>query len=404
MKAFQYRIYPTKSQEMALKQTLETCRYLYNSSLDTRIQCYKQGKSIGYVDLANVLSGQHSQLQQQVHSQVLQDVLKRLDKAYKNFFRRAREKKEGKRTKAGFPRFKNKDRYRSFTYPQSGFRLTNDCKQIQLSKLGDIKLKYSRPVEGRIKTCTILKDVDQWFVILTCETEIIPFRNGKPTVGIDVGLTSLAVLSDGTIIDNPRPLKHSEKKLAKEQRRLSRRTKGSCNRNKQKIIVAKVNRKIRRQRSDFLHKLSTKLVKNYGMIVFEDLNIKGMLKNHCLAKHIQDAAWNQLISLTQNKAESAGSEVRLVNPRGTSQECSNCGQIVKKKLSERIHNCPSCGIVMDRDLNASLNICRAGSARKYACGDSASTLKDYPEEQAGSEKQESPIVASDATTIRSPSW
>ena len=394
MKAFRYRIYPTAKQEKALSQTLDTCRFLYNDALDSRIQCYKQGKSLSYVDLANALSGQHNQYQEVVHSQVLQDALKRLDKAYQNFFRRVKEKKG----KVGFPRFKNKDRYHSFTYPQSGFRLTNDCKQITLSKIGDVKLKYSRPVEGKIKTCTVLRDVDQWFVVLTCETEVLKFKNNKPEVGIDVGITSLAVLSDGTIIDNPRTLKHSEKKLAKEQRRLSRRIKGGHNREQQRIEVAKVHRRIRRQRSDFLHKLSTNLVNNYGIITFEDLNIRGMLKNHCLAKHISDASWNQLITMTQNKAESAGSEVRLVNPRGTSQKCSQCGRTVKKTLAERTHKCPYCGLIMDRDLNASLNIGMAGRARNYSCGDLTSTLKDCPEEQVGSLKQESSIAKSDLAT------
>ena len=157
MKAFRYRIYPTQKQEKVLLQTLDTCRFLYNSALDSRIQCYKQGKSLSYVDLANVLSGQHNDYQEQVHSQVLQDALKRLDKAYQNFFRRVKEKKG----KVGFPRFKNKDRYHSFTYPQSGFRLTNDNKRITLSKIGDVKLKYSRAVEGKIKTCTVLRDVSE---------------------------------------------------------------------------------------------------------------------------------------------------------------------------------------------------------------------------------------------------
>ena len=394
MKAFRYRIYPTKKQESLLNQTLTTCRYLYNDALGSRIDAYKGGHSLSYVEQANLLSGQHNEWQEQVHSQVLQDTLKRLDKSYRNFFRRVKENKG----KAGFPRFKPEQRYNSFSYPQSGFRLTNDGKRIQLSKIGDIKLKYSRPIEGKIKTCSVIRDVDQWFVVLTCETEIIPFKNGKPTVGIDVGITSLAVLSDGTVIDNPRTLKRSERRLTLEQQRLSSKVKGSNNRNKQRTEVAKVHRRIRRQRTDFLHKLSTNLVKNYGVIVFEDLNIRGMLKNHCLAKHISDASWNQLISLTQNKAESAGSEVRLVNPRNTSQECSNCGRIVKKKLSERVHNCPYCGVVLDRDLNASLNICMAGSARHQACGDSISTLLGQPTEQIGSSKQESPIAPSDGAT------
>ncbi len=364
MKAYTYRLYPTKKQEEVLERTLTTCRYLYNHALAQRIETYKIfGDSLSYVDQANALANNKNDYQQQVHSQVLQDTLKRLDTSFKNFFRRIKEQKSGKRVKAGFPRFKPAQRYNSFCYPQSGFRLTNDDKRIQLSKIGDVRLAYSRPVEGKIKTCRIIRDVDQWFVILTCESEDKPVKpNGKPSVGVDVGIKALAVLSDETQITNPRHLLHSEKKLHREQRKLARKVKGSNNRNAQRIEVAKVYRKIRRQNDDTLHKLSRMLVENYGLIVFEDLNIQGMLRNHKLAKHISDASWNKLIQFTQYKAVDAGAEVRLVNPRNTSQKCSGCGEIVPKTLADRIHCCPHCGLVMDRDLNAAVNICTAGIA------------------------------------------
>lgn len=362
IKAFTYRLKPTPKQEEALERTLTTCRYLYNHALAERIEIYKNTKeSVSYVDQANTLSEEKNDYQKQVHSQVLQDALKRLDTSFKNFFRRIKEQKSGKRVKAGFPRFKPAQRYNSFCYPQSGFRLTNDNKRIQLSKIGDVRLTYSRPIEGKIKTCRVIRDVDQWFVILTCESEDKPVpKNGKPSVGVDVGIKTLAVLSDGTEISNQRHLLKSEKKLHREQRRLARKKKGSNNRNAQRIEVAKVYRKIRRQNDDTLHKLSRMLVENYGLIIFEDLNIQGMLRNHKLAKHISDASWNRLIQMTTYKAEWAGSEVRLVNPRNTSQKCSGCGEIVPKTLADRIHCCPKCGLVLDRDLNAAKNIHTVG--------------------------------------------
>lgn len=365
MKAFKYRLVPNKTQEAALERTLVTCRYLYNAALADRIDKYKADKtSATYVQQANALSDKKNEWQEQVHSQVLQDVLKRLDKSFKNFFTGLKSKR-----RVGFPRFKNERRFKSFCYPQSGFKLLDG--RIRLSKIGNVKLKLSRPVEGKIKTCAIVKDIDQWFVVLTCEMPVaVKVASTKPSVGIDVGLTTFATMSDGSIVENPRTLVKSQKKLAQVQKRLSRKVKGSKRRNKQRIKVAKVHRKIRRQRDDFLHKTSTALVKKYGTIVFEDLNIASMMKNHCLAKCIGDASWNKLIQFTTYKAESANGAVVLVNPRGTSQRCSGCGERVPKTLADRIHCCHHCGLVMDRDLNASHNIkSRAGSVLTNAQGD-----------------------------------
>lgn len=386
VKAYKYRLYPTPKQEKHFEEILTTCRFLYNNALAQRRDTYKATKeSLSYVKQANLLLKNKDSFQIQVHSQVLQSTLKRLDQSFKNFFRRIKERKAGKKIKAGFPRFKSDHRFNSFTYPQSGFRLTNNQNRIQLSKIGDVKLRNSRFVEGKIKTCTILRDIDQWFVILTSEINLSkPLKSTKSTVGVDVGVKTLAVLSDGTEIENPRYTLKSEKKLSREQRRLSRRDKGSANRDKQRISVAKVHRTIRRQRDDYLHKLSSHLVKNYGCIIFENLNIRGMLRNHKLAKHISDCSWNKLISYTQYRAESAGVEVILVNPRNTSQKCSGCGEVVPKTLSDRVHVCPHCGLVIDRDLNASINICTVGSTGINAFGDSASTCKSKICRQAGS--------------------
>jgi putative transposase len=353
MKSFKYRLIPNKSQEKAMNATLTTCRFLYNDALAQRIEKYKtEKKFLSYVDQANWLAEHKNDYQKAVHSQVLQSTLKRLDTSFKRFFEGLKKKQ-----RVGFPRFKNEQRFKSFCYPQSGFHLTKDNRRISLSKIGDIRIKYSRPIEGEIKTCQVVKDIDQWFVILTCETEVVKMpESTKPDVGVDVGIKTFAYLSDGNKIENPRTLKQSEKKLHHEQRLLSKKEKGKNNRKRQRTVVAKVHRKIRRQRDDFLHKTSTWLVENYGGIAFEDLNISGMLKNHCLAKHIADASWNKLVNMTSYKAEYAGSRVALVDPRGTSQRCSGCGEKVQKTLADRIHCCPHCGLVMDRDLNASVNI------------------------------------------------
>lgn len=366
MKSFKYRLYPTKKQEKVLDTTLETCRRLYNSALEQRIKLYKEEKkSLSFFDQCKELTKFKDEYQKIVYTQVLRGSLSRLDKAFKAFFKGLKKKQH-----VGFPRFRSKNRYRSFYYPQLGFSITKDCKHINLAKIGCLKLKYSRSTEGKIKTCTILKDVDQWFVILCCEADInnpnqvliSEQTKLKPSVGIDVGLKIFAQLSDGTSIDNPRFFRKSEKKLKQNQRWLSRKKKGSKNRVKQRIKVAKIYRKIRRQREDFLHKVSTILARKYSTVCFEKLTIQNMLKNHKLAKSISDASWNKLITLTTYKAANAGGLVVLINPRGTSQTCSSCGYFLKIKptLSDRTFTCPVCHLTLDRDLNSALEIKKRG--------------------------------------------
>ncbi len=393
IRSFKYRLYPTRKQELVLKQTLTTCRYLYNNALSERINTYKETrKSISHYDQVKILTQDKNDHQKQVHSQVLQESLKRLDTSFVNFFRRIKQQKTGKKIKTGFPRFKSEQRYNSFCFPQSGFKLTNDYKRIKLSKVGDVKLQYSRPTKGRVKTCRIVRDIDQWFVILVCEQDNLSLtKSSKPTVGIDLGIKIFAFLSDGKSFKNPRYLLKSEDKIKTEQRKLSRKVKNSANRNKQRIRLAKAHRTIRRQREDFLHKLSRELIENYGCIAFEQLNIKGMVRNHKLAKHISDCAWKKLIEYTTYKAEEAGVEVKLVNPKNTTQMCSDCGEIVPKTLADRTHSCPHCNLVMDRDLNAAKNISRVGTTQSYACGDSTSTQGHCVLGQVESLKQESPL-------------
>jgi putative transposase len=294
-----------------------------------------------------------------VHSQVLQNVQVRVDLAYKAFFRRV---KRGENP--GYPRFKGYGRYDSITYPQSGFHLNAAGTHLCASKIGDIPIILHRPLDGEIKTLTIRKTAtEKWYASFSVDVEptvAVTIPHNDRVVGIDVGLTTFCTMSDGTTVENPRWFRNDEKKLAKSQRKLSRLEKGTPERRKQRKIVARIHEKISNKRKDFICKLANNLTNTYGTIVFEDLNIKNMMKNHCLAKSIGDAAWNLLISTTVNKAEEAGCTVVLVNPKQTSQICSQCGQIVKKTLSDRIHSCPYCGLSMDRDLNASINIMRLG--------------------------------------------
>ena len=367
-KAYQFRIYPSKNQEVKLNRTLSTCRYLYNKSLEERrreaelnelertfgVTPWGKLEWINYYDQANCLSESKTELQKEIFSQVLQNVLKRIDRSFKNYF-----------NGFGYPRFQGRNRYNSFTYPQSGFGLKDE--KLNLSKIGDIKIILHRAIEGKIKTCTIKKDIDQWYVTFSCEidTPVIPVEV-KTRTGIDVGLKSLITMSNGEQIEPPKFLRKSEKRLASEQNHLSKKKLRSKNRNKQRIIVAKVHRRIRNQRKDFNQKLSTTLVNTYDHIVFEDLQVKNMIKNHNLAKSISDAGWSQLINLTKYKAEYAGKIVELVNPRGTSQVCI-CGHPVPKKLSMRIHRCPNCGLVADRD-HVTANVIESRSSTTGTAG------------------------------------
>lgn len=223
-----------------------------------------------------------------------------------------------------------------------------------------------------MKTCTIRRDGNQWYACFSVEFEPAPVPVPDASIGIDVGINAFAVLSDGTVIENPKHLRKAEKKLMRKQRRLSARKKGSANRRKARKVVAKIHRKIRNQRADFHHKLSRAIVDRYGLIAVEDLNIQGMVRNHHLAKSISDAGWGQFLNFLAYKAENAGCRVAKVTARYTSINCSGCGEQVDKTLADRIHACPFCGLVLDRDHNAAINILnRAGTAPINAYGEAA---------------------------------
>jgi putative transposase len=294
----------------------------------------------------------------------LQDTLFRLDKAFKRFF-------DG----GGYPRFTSKARYRSFTYPQNtAFRILEGGKEMRLSGIGNVRLRYHRPLEGLPKTATVTcYPSSKWYVSICCELPDTPPRDG-PLTGFDLGLKNYLVSSDGAVTESLRALKKSEKKLKREQRRLSRKRKDSRNRRKQRTKVARVHEKVANRRRDFLHKTSCQVVNSHSGFAFERLKVGNMLRNHKLAKAIADAGWSTFVSMTAYKAEKAGKPFVMVESRSTTQECSGCGTMVVKELNTRIHTCPECSLTLDRDHNAAINIRRrAGTARSHACGEAAST-------------------------------
>jgi putative transposase len=358
LKAFRYRLYPTKAQQTKIVSTLELLRWVYNETLAVRKNSWeKEKKSVSLFKTNKLLTQWKKERPElcSVFSQVLQDAQVRVDLAFQAFFRRV---KAGEK-EAGYPRFKGRGRYDSFTYTQFGFKLANNI--LTLAKIGSVRVNLHRPVQGEIRRVTIRRaSTGKIFVSIIAEasSNLLPFRDGS-VVGVDVGLESFATLSNGEKILNPRFFRNEEHEVAKAQRRLSVEKKGSVEWRKRLKVVQRVHERIANKRSDFIHQESRKLVNRFGVVAFEDLNVKGMQQNHCLAKSIGDAAWGLFVNATLNKAEDAGSKGVLVNPQYTSQTCSRCGLIVPKELSERVHRC-ECGLIIDRDLNASINILRLG--------------------------------------------
>lgn len=360
-KSYRYRIFPTKAQRTHLNQTLETCRQVYNSTLGLRKNAWEQErKSLTYYDTKRMIpiwKAEHPELEN-VYSQVLQNVTERVDLAFKAFFRRV---KAGE--KNGYPRFKGFGRYDSFTYTQSGFGL-NDGK-LHLSKIGSIKIKLHRPIEGTIKTLTIRRDsLGNWYACFSCEVEPCPLPLSTEMVGIDLGLTTFATFSNGETIERQRWMKQDEKELARIQRKIEKLGKGTPERRKAIKALNHVHTRIKNRRDNFAHQESRKLVNRFGLIVFEKLDIQDMQHgdNKVINRGIADVAWGQFVNHTHTKAVDAARGFLQVNPRGTTQECSGCGQIVAKNLSVRVHNCSNCGLKIGRDLNAAINVLGRGLA------------------------------------------
>ena len=355
VKCLKYRVFPTKAQERRLQQTLETCRQVYNSLLNWRKHDYEVlGKSPSWYDQKRGITtwkASHPELPQ-VHSQVLQEVSVRVDLAFKAFFRRV---KAGETP--GFPRVKG-DGYDSFCFPGTGYAVVNGG--LRLSKITEtnslIKMRLHRPLVGKVKTCCIHRVGKKWFACFSVEQEDNFLPVSPEVIGLDAGLNSFMALSDGTFIDNPRFYRRDEKALAKAGRKQVKTAKGSRNRKKANKVLSRIHERVRNRRHDFVHQSARRLVNRYGVIAVEKLNVKGMVKNHCLAKSISDASWSMFRSVLTQKAESAARELIAVNPAYTSQDCHACGYRAKKKLSERWHHCPMCSASLDRDTNAAINI------------------------------------------------
>jgi putative transposase len=383
-KTYKFRIYPNKATTEKLQWTLDRCRELYNAALQERKEAWKYAKkSISWVEQCRSLTEIKADVRpeyKEIASHVLQDVILRVEKAYKAFFRRI---KNGETP--GYPRFQGRNHYDSFTYPDlSNWKLEIGEKKkgkLILSKVGPINVKMHRPIEGKIKTMTLKREGDEWYVVFSCEVETckkLPYTDFA--IGLDLGLLHFATDSFGQTIENPRHYRRAEQKLKNAQQALSRKKRRSNRRKKAVQKVTRAHRKIRNQRKDFLHKQSRILVDTFETIVFEDIqpaNLSkrprpkqdengkylpnGASKKAGLNKSILDAGWGMFIAMCEYKAASAGTQVLRVDPRNTSQVCSGCG--VKgphKDLSVRTHTCSSCGLVLDRDHNAALNILKRG--------------------------------------------
>jgi len=353
-KTFKYRLYPNRQQRERLQATLDVCRELYNAALQERRDGYRTSRAkLNYYTQANQLS-EIKEIRPDiasVHSQVLQDTLRRLDKSFQAFFRRVQQGQ-----KPGFPRFQGIHRYDSFTYPQAGFRLGA---KLQLSKIGNVKIKLHRELKGEVKTLTIKRGNGHWYACFSCVVESDPLPVLDNSTGIDVGLETFATLSNGGKIPNPRWYRVEQKRLRRAQRKVARRTNKRSNRRRKAIaILAQVHRDIFNKRNDFQHKESLKIIQQYGTIFVEDLNIKG-LSQGILAKSVHDASWASFLDKISYKAEHAGRQFIQVDPRGTSQRCP-CGAANRKTLSDREHACAECGLVTSRDHASAMEILRLG--------------------------------------------
>ena len=342
---YKYRLYPTKAQVEFLDGQLHNACDLYNCALQERIGAWKTcRKSISYYDQAHQLKPMRAEgLLAIVTYDCAQDVLRRLDRAFKAFFSRLEHGNN-----PGFPQFRSSRCYNSLTFPNPGhgYKLLPN-NRLRVQGAGLIKVKIHRPLEGKIKTATIKQEAGRWFVCFSVECDPKPLPASNLATGIDVGLNSFAVLADGTEIKNPRFRQNSEDQLRRCQRKVSRRKKGSKRRRKAIQLLQRAHHHIRNQRSDFHHRLSCELVDKYGMLAVEDLEFSGLTSGY-LARPINDAGWAMFIKKLVYKAERTSRLVVKVDPRGTSQTCT-CGAKVPKTLANRWHYCRICGLSASRD-------------------------------------------------------
>jgi len=341
-------------------------RELYNAGLQERIAAYRSGRKISCYS-------QQAELREvrvvrpefaAVHVHLLQDAITRLDGAYTGFFRRLKRVE-----RAGFPRFKGRGRYRTFTFKdarnRNGVAICAGGKRVKLTGIGNVKAKLHRPIEGRVKQASVTLSGDgHWYIAFACDdVQSKPLAAAGQSVGIDVGVTTFAALSTGEMVENPRVYETAQRALAVAQRRVARRKRGSRRRRKAVELLAKRHERIKRTRLDFQHKVALDIVRRFDSISVEKLNVAGLARGR-LSKQVLDAAWSQFTTILKAKAESAGREFFEVDPRGTSQRCSGCDTVVPKGLGVRVHDCPNCGLIEDRDVNAANNIKRLGQSRR----------------------------------------
>jgi len=377
-----FRLYPSRQTEQKLLWTLDKCRLVYNDMLDG-LNKQDNPNRLELQAMLPKLKQQYPELKY-VYSKTLQYEPYRL---FSNLRALAQLKKKGKMV--GRLRFKGKAWFKTFTYNQSGFMIEmtgKRCQTLHLSKIGDISIRMHRSFRGVIKQIAIKRyKSGKWFAMLSVEQKkVIKAHKIRKAVGIDLGLTNIVTDSDNKHTCSPQYLRKSLKKLRRENRRFSRTKKKSNNRNKQRIGLARLYEKITNQRDDFLHKLSYAYIKKYDFIAVEDLRITNMVRNRYLSLSIMDASWSRFMQFLSYKAGNAGKIVVKVEPRNTSQKCSQCGEIVKKSLTVRIHRCPYCGVKLDRDYNASLNILSLGLKNyRRNCGKSRlSEIGPIPRRQA----------------------
>ena len=359
LKAYKYRLYPNKKQEEQISKTFGCCRFVYNQMLAKRIDDYKQeNKSMSKIDMNNycnrVMKKEFEWLKE-VDKFALTNSIYNLDEAYRNFFRRVRQGQG-----VGFPKFKSKKNRRNSYKTNANIKVDFTNNRIQLPKLKWIKAKVHREFVGKIKSATISQTPSgKYFVSILVDTENIQLPKLETKVGIDLGLKDFAITSDGEVFDNPRWLRKQEQKLKKAQRNLSRKKKGSKNREKARIKVAKIHEKITNQRKDYLHKISSYITNENQVIVIEDLKVSNMMSNHKLAKAIGEVSWYEFRTMLEYKCEWKGRQL-IIAPTNyaSSQLCSNCGNKSQqtKDLSCRTYVCEKCGMVLDRDINASINL------------------------------------------------
>jgi putative transposase len=351
-KAYRCRLYPTRKQTQALQAQLDEARILYNAALQERRDAYRKlHTSLNYYDQANQLKAIRADGSLGLANfSACQDILRRIQKTFDAFFRRV---KAG--DTPGYPRFKGRDRFDSYTFPRYG----DGCKLRDNGKLycqgiGELKVKWRRPLQGSIKTVTLKREAGRWYVCFSTETDTVPLPESPEAVGLDVGLEAFATLSDGTRIENPRYFQTAQAQLRRAQRKVARRKRGSHRHRQAVQALQRVHAHIKNQRRDFHHQVARMLVNRYGLIAVEDLNTKG-LASGMMAKAVRDVGWGQFLTILLSKAvEAARVGVKVYAP-GTSQECP-CGAPVPKRLGDRWHCCQACGLSVPRDHASALVI------------------------------------------------